>query len=197
MSGPIVGPTAVELRGLSFPVPDRYKLFYEDNLSLHRKLTHDCGVDVVIWDPSHEQQSAFDLVNIINDRIAAHREECRMPMPRHDFARGSTATVCECGKGIGDIVHTDAPLTDGERQSLRDRIGADLIECSECHDLVDAETTVRVMKMHDGTHTRGRLCTLCKIPPAKRNPFTVLAVRLARGAITQDQYENELEKLLL
>lgn len=194
---PITGPASVALNnGISFPVPDRYALTYRDDLALHRVLTHDCGVEVCVWNSSHENQNAFGLAEVIRARIRGHEEkECKMPAPRHDFTPGSSSTVCECGAGMGDIVHTDKPFTDAERLKLRDRIGADLIECSECHEMVDAESTVRVMKLHDGRHVRGRLCSLCKIPPAKRNPFSTLAVRLARGSITQDEYEDELERL--
>lgn len=94
-----------------------------------------------------------------------------------------------CGLSREDDVH------EKDNQYMRDRIGADLVECLECKAMVDALETTRVMKDHSGRMVHGRMCKVCLTPPAKRNPFVVLAVKLQRGQITEDEYEAELEKL--
>lgn len=94
-----------------------------------------------------------------------------------------------CGLPKTDDVH------EKDNQYMRDRIGADLVQCLDCGAMVDALETTRVMKDHSGRMVQGRMCKVCLTPPAKRNPYVVLAVKLQRGLITEDEYEAELEKL--
>jgi hypothetical protein len=196
-------------------LPPGYSVHWTDPHTVYM-LVHVCGKSITSWNDWHLDKPEA-LREIIFDAMKKHdldhqliayqaqgRREVGMPPKpkrpdyhqRHDFKAGATSSVCECGGGRDDIMHTMEAFTDDERQKMRDRIGADLIECGECGDLVAAETTSRVMKTHDNAYRNVRLCQLCIVPPAKRNPYTVLAVRLARGTITADQYEEQLEDLV-
>lgn len=191
----------IKLGDQQVQLPPGYDVRWLDDLRPVYRLYHVCGEEVTSWLAWHLDQPD-DLRKLIWEAMKAHDEDHRARVTtmkhhqRHDFKAGATSSVCECGAGRDDIVHTMRAFTNDERQKMRDRIGADLIECGECGDLVDAETTSRVMKTHKGQYRNTRLCQLCIVPPAKRNPYTVLAVRLARGTITEDQYETALEDLV-
>lgn len=76
---------------------------------------------------------------------------------------------------------------------IADRVGFDYVECEGCDLTFPVEETVRMLRFN-GRHGRFRVCKMCAgVEP--RNEHKLLALRLAQGKITQEQYFREVERL--